>query len=109
MKTVRVDRAGGNFELAEQSVSEPARECVRIKVQACGVCRNDSLTKDGGIPGIVYPRAPGHEIVGVIDALGEGVDTWKPGDQVGVGWYGGHCRTCNSCRRTKVLYAKVSA
>jgi D-arabinose 1-dehydrogenase-like Zn-dependent alcohol dehydrogenase len=78
---------------------EPARGSVRIRVQACGICHSDVLTKEGGLPGIVYPRAPGHEIAGVIDAIGEGADPWKVGDRVGVGWHGGHCGKCESCRR----------
>jgi D-arabinose 1-dehydrogenase-like Zn-dependent alcohol dehydrogenase len=99
MKIVRVNHAGGSFELVEERMREPARGSVRIKVQACGVCHSDVLTKEGGIPGIVYPRAPGHEIAGVIDAIGEGADPWKIGDRVGVGWHGGHCGKCESCRR----------
>ncbi len=72
---------------------------MRIRIQACGVCHSDVLTKEGGIPGIVYPRAPGHEIAGVVDAIGEDADPWKAGDRVGVGWHGGHCGKCDSCRR----------
>ncbi|HEY2484563.1 MAG TPA: alcohol dehydrogenase, partial [Candidatus Binataceae bacterium] len=71
----------------------------RVKVQACGVCHSDSLTKQGLLPGIAYPRSPGHEIAGLIDALGPGTDPWRVGDRVGVGWYGGHCGKCESCRR----------
>jgi len=99
MKIVRVNRAGGSFELMEQPVSEPGRGSVRIRVQACGVCHSDVITKEGVIPGIVYPRAPGHEVAGVIDAVGEAADPWKVGDRVGVGWHGGHCGKCDSCRR----------
>ncbi len=99
MKIVRVNRAGGSFEVIDEPVSEPARGSVRIRIQACGVCHSDVLTKEGGIPGIVYPRAPGHEIAGVVDAIGEDADPWKAGDRVGVGWHGGHCGKCESCRR----------
>jgi D-arabinose 1-dehydrogenase-like Zn-dependent alcohol dehydrogenase len=99
MKTVRVNRAGGNFEVTEQEIGEPARGYVRVKVQACGICHSDAITKDGLFPGIVYPRSPGHEIAGVIDALGEDTDPWKVGDRVGIGWHGGHCGKCESCRR----------
>jgi propanol-preferring alcohol dehydrogenase len=70
-----------------------------VKVQACGVCHSDSLTKEGLWPGLVYPRSPGHEIMGVIDAVGEGTEPWKAGDRVGIGWHGGHCGRCESCRR----------
>lgn len=99
MKTVRVNRAGGSFELTEEQVREPASGSVRIRVQACGICHSDVFTKEGGFPGIVYPRSPGHEIAGVIDAIGGGDGTWRVGDRVGVGWHGGHCRQCEPCRR----------
>jgi D-arabinose 1-dehydrogenase-like Zn-dependent alcohol dehydrogenase len=99
MKKVRVKSAGGNFELIEERMRDPDAGCVRVKVQACGICHSDVLTKEGSWPGIVYPRSPGHEIAGVIDALGEGTDPWKVGDRVGIGWHGGHCGRCESCRR----------
>jgi D-arabinose 1-dehydrogenase-like Zn-dependent alcohol dehydrogenase len=99
MKIVRVSRAGGNFELSEEPTHEPPPGQVRIRIQACGVCHSDSLTKDGVFPGIVYPRSPGHEIAGVIDAVGTGGEPWKVGDRVGVGWHGGHDHTCEACRR----------
>ena len=99
MKKIRVNSPGASFEMVEEPMREPAPGLVRIRVQACGVCHSDSFTKEGGFPGIVYPRAPGHEIAGVIDAVGEGGDPWKVGDRVGVGWHGGHCGKCDSCRR----------
>ena len=99
MKKANVSAAGGRFELKEQPVPEPGRGFVRVKVHACGVCHSDALTKDGTWPGIVYPRSPGHEIAGVVDALGSGAAPWKIGDRVGVGWYGGHDGQCDSCRR----------
>ncbi|MBV8137661.1 MAG: alcohol dehydrogenase catalytic domain-containing protein [Deltaproteobacteria bacterium] len=99
MKKANVSSAGGRFELKEQPIPEPGRGCVRMKVQACGICHSDALTKDGTFPGILYPRSPGHEIAGLIDALGADTDPWKIGDQVGVGWHGGHCGRCDSCRR----------
>ncbi|MGB6563780.1 MAG: alcohol dehydrogenase [Candidatus Binataceae bacterium] len=99
MKKIQVKSAGGNFELVEEPIREPAARYVRVKVQACGVCHSDSVTKDGLFPGIVYPRSPGHEIMGVIDAVGEGTEPWKAGDRVGIGWHGGHCGRCESCRR----------
>jgi D-arabinose 1-dehydrogenase-like Zn-dependent alcohol dehydrogenase len=98
MKTIRVNRAGGDFELSEQEKREPAPGSVRIKVQACGICHSDMFTKEGGFPGLVYPRSPGHEISGVIDALGDSDGAWKVGDRVGVGWHGGHCGQCEPCR-----------
>ena len=99
MKKIQVNSAGGSFELIEERLREPAAGYVRVKVQACGVCHSDSLTKEGLWPGILYPRSPGHEIMGVIDAVGEGTEPWKAGDRVGIGWHGGHCRRCESCRR----------
>ena len=99
MKKLTVNKAGGGFELNDERIPDPGSGHARVKVQACGVCHSDSLTKDGGWPGIAYPRSPGHEIAGVIDALGPGTDPWKAGDRVGVGWYGGHCGKCESCRR----------
>jgi D-arabinose 1-dehydrogenase-like Zn-dependent alcohol dehydrogenase len=99
MKKVRVASAGRPFEVVDERNSEPAARQVRVKVQACGICHSDSLTKEGGWPGIAYPRSPGHEIAGIIDALGEGTDPWKVGDRVGIGWHGGHCGKCESCRR----------
>ncbi len=99
MKKIQVKSAGGSFKLVEEPMREPAARYVRVKVQACGVCHSDSVTKDGLFPGIVYPRSPGHEIMGVIDAVGEGTEPWKAGDRVGIGWHGGHCGRCESCRR----------
>jgi len=99
MKKVTVKSPGGRFELNDEQIREPASSYVRVKVQACGICHSDSLTKEGAFPGIAYPRSPGHEIAGVIDALGPGTDPWKVGDRVGVGWFGGHCGKCESCRR----------
>ena len=99
MKKMQVNSAGGAFELIEERLREPGVGHVRVKVQACGVCHSDSLTKEGLWPGLVYPRSPGHEIMGVIDAVGEGTEPWKAGDRVGIGWHGGHCGRCESCRR----------
>ena len=99
MKAVQVGKAGGNFELVERNIPEPARNQVRIKVEACGVCHSDMLVKEGYWPGLQYPRVPGHEIAGRIDAVGADVANWKPGQRVGVGWHGGHDFTCDACRR----------
>jgi D-arabinose 1-dehydrogenase-like Zn-dependent alcohol dehydrogenase len=99
MKKVRVNAAGGSFEMVDEPVRDPAPRTVRIKVQACGVCHSDSFTKEGAFPGIVYPRAPGHEVAGVIDAVGQDCDPWKVGDRAGVGWHGGNCGRCDPCRR----------
>jgi len=99
MKAVQVTKAGGDFELVERPIPEPERYQVRIKVEACGVCHSDVMVKDGLWPGLVYPRIPGHEIAGRIDSVGADVKVWKPGQRVGVGWHGGHCFTCDPCRR----------
>jgi D-arabinose 1-dehydrogenase-like Zn-dependent alcohol dehydrogenase len=99
MKAVQVPKPGGDFEIVEREIPKPEAEHVRVKVQACGICHSDMLTKDGLWPGIQYPRVPGHEIVGIVDELGEGVSTWKKGQRVGVGWHGGHDETCLYCRR----------
>jgi D-arabinose 1-dehydrogenase-like Zn-dependent alcohol dehydrogenase len=99
LRAVQVTSANGPFELVDRAIPDPPSRHVRIKVQACGVCHSDSFTKTGGIPGIQFPRVPGHEVVGIIDALGAEVPDWQPGQRVGVGWHGGHCGHCTSCRR----------
>jgi D-arabinose 1-dehydrogenase-like Zn-dependent alcohol dehydrogenase len=99
MRVVQVSRPNGPFEIVERQIPEPGAGSVRIKVQACGICHSDSVTKEGSLPGIQYPRVPGHEVVGVINALGAGVTGWAPGQRVGVGWHGGYCGRCDPCRR----------
>lgn len=99
MRVVQVKQPTGPFELVEREIPEPAAGQVRIKVEACGICHSDSLTKEGTFPGIQYPRVPGHEVAGLIDAVGEGVVGWTEGQRVGVGWHGGYCGHCEPCRR----------
>jgi D-arabinose 1-dehydrogenase-like Zn-dependent alcohol dehydrogenase len=99
MRVVQVSRAKGPLELVEREIPEPGAGAVRIKVQACGICHSDTVTKDGLFPGIQYPRVPGHEVIGVVDALGAGVRGWTAGQRVGVGWHGGNCGYCDNCRR----------
>ena len=99
MKAAQISKPGGDFEIVEREIPNPSAGEVRIKVQACGVCHSDVITKEGLLPGIAYPRVPGHEVVGVIDELGAGVTQWKKGQRVGVGWHGGQDGTCPSCRR----------
>ena len=99
MKAVQISKAGGEFEIVEREIPKPGPGHVRIKVQACGVCHSDVLTKEGAWPGIQYPRVPGHEVAGIIDELGPDVSGWKMGQRVGVGWHGGHDGTCLACRR----------
>ena len=99
MKVAQVSKPGADFKIVEREIPAPRAGQVRIKVQACGVCHSDSFTKEGSWPGLQYPRIPGHEVAGVIDALGAGVSDWKKGQRVGVGWHGGHDNTCLQCRR----------
>jgi D-arabinose 1-dehydrogenase-like Zn-dependent alcohol dehydrogenase len=99
MQAVQISKPGGNFEVVERPIPEPGRGQVRIKVEACGICHSDALVKEGQWPGIQYPRVPGHEIAGRIDAVGADVTLWKPGQRVGLGWHGSHCFQCDPCRR----------
>lgn len=99
MKAVQISKPGGNFEVVERPIPQPGRGQVRIKVEACGICHSDALVKEGHWPGIQYPRVPGHEIAGRVDEIGADVTLWAPGQRVGVGWHGGHCFQCDSCRR----------
>jgi D-arabinose 1-dehydrogenase-like Zn-dependent alcohol dehydrogenase len=104
MRAVQIARANGNFELVERDVPEPRAGEVRVRVQACGVCHSDAFTKEGLYPGIPYPIVPGHEIAGVIDAVGPNVpQQWAVGRRVGVGWFGGHCGYCEPCRRDDMM------
>jgi D-arabinose 1-dehydrogenase-like Zn-dependent alcohol dehydrogenase len=103
MRAVQVKEANGPFELVERDIPAPSAGKVLIKVQACGVCHSDAFTKLGAFPGIQYPRVPGHEVVGLVEKLGDGVANWRAGQRVGVGWYGGHCGHCASCRRGDFL------
>lgn len=108
MRVVQVTQPKSSFELKERDIPTPGPGTVRIKVQACGICHSDMYTKDGLWPGIQYPRIPGHEVAGVIDAVGSGVAGWQPGERVGVGWHGGHCGYCDSCRRGDFLTCAVA-
>jgi D-arabinose 1-dehydrogenase-like Zn-dependent alcohol dehydrogenase len=99
MRVVQVNQPNGPLELVEREIPDPAAGWVRIKVEACGICHSDSLTKEGSFPGIQYPRVPGHEVAGVIDEVGAGVVGWTVGQRVGVGWHGGYCGHCEACRR----------
>jgi D-arabinose 1-dehydrogenase-like Zn-dependent alcohol dehydrogenase len=112
MKAVQVGKPGGNFEIVERPTPQPGRGQVRIKVEACGICHSDVLVKEGLWPGIQYPRVPGHEIAGRIDAIGADVTLWQPGQRVGVGWHGGHCFQCDPCRRGDFIncrFEKITA
>jgi D-arabinose 1-dehydrogenase-like Zn-dependent alcohol dehydrogenase len=99
MNLAQISKAHGDFELVERDIPEPDAGQVRVKVEACGICHSDVLVKDGIWPGLQYPRIPGHEIAGRVDAVGANVTAWKQGQRVGVGWHGGHCFVCPQCRR----------
>src|SRR5882672_11050921 len=99
MRAVQVSRAKAPFEIVEREIPEPGPGSVRIKVQACGICHSDSITREGTFPLVQYPRVPGHEVVGIVDAVGSGASRWAPGQRVGVGWHGGNCGYCEACRR----------
>jgi len=99
MKAAQIPKAGADFQIVEREIPKPGAGQVLIKVQACGICHSDVLTKEGAWPGIQYPRVPGHEVAGIIDEVGAGVTEWKKGQRVGVGWHGGQDSTCLWCRR----------
>ena len=99
MKVAQISKPGADFQIVEREIPKPGAGEVLIKVQACGICHSDVLTKEGGWPGIQYPRVPGHEVAGIIDEVGAGVSEWKKGQRVGVGWHGGQDGTCLACRR----------
>ena len=103
IKAAQISKAGGDWEFVERDIPEPGSGQVRVKVEACGICHSDMLVKEGLWPGIQYPRVPGHEIAGRIDAIGSGVTEWKEGQRVGVGWHGGHDFVCDQCRRGDFL------
>jgi D-arabinose 1-dehydrogenase-like Zn-dependent alcohol dehydrogenase len=103
MKAVQIAAPGGKLELVDRAIPNPPANWVRIKVEACGVCHSDAMVQAGHWPGLQYPRVPGHDAAGVIDELGAGVTSWKKGQRVGVGWYGGHCGVCNPCRRGNLI------
>lgn len=107
MRAVQVSQPGGAFETVEREIPVPGPGFVRVRVEACGICHSDALTKEGQWPGIEYPRVPGHEIAGVVDAVGPDVPLWSRGDRVGIGWHGGHCGYCDSCRRGDFLTCRL--
>jgi len=108
MRAAQITRPKGPIEIVEREIPQPGAGWVRIKVEACGVCHSDAMTKEGLWPGIEYPRVPGHEIAGVIDAVGTTVVGWTLGQRVGVGWHGGHCGYCDSCRRGDFVTCQIA-
>src|SRR5436189_369411 len=108
MRVVQVPRAKRALEFGERDIPEPQAGWVRVKVDACGICHSDSVVKEGLFPGIQYPRVPGHEVIGVVDAVGSGVGQWKTGQRVGIGWHGGNCGYCDNCRRGEFFACQVA-
>ncbi len=109
MRVAQVPAPKQPFQIVERPVPEPGPGDVRVKVEACGICHSDMYTVDGLFPGIEYPRAPGHEVAGVVDALGAGTAGWSAGDRVGLGWHGGHCGWCDACRRGSFVMCSTAA
>lgn len=108
MRVAQIAAPKGKFEIVDRPIPEPSPGTVRIKVAACGICHSDVLVKEGLWPGIQYPRVPGHEITGTVDAIGSGVTRWKPGQRVGVGWNGGYCAQCDPCRRGNMFACETA-
>src|SRR5258706_10196064 len=108
MRAAQVTRPKGPFEIVQREIPQPGPGLVRIKVQACGIWHSYSLVKEGQWPGLTFPRVPGHEVVGIVDAVGEGVKEWRPGQRVGVGWHGGHCGHCDNCRHGDFFGCQVA-
>jgi D-arabinose 1-dehydrogenase-like Zn-dependent alcohol dehydrogenase len=108
MRAAQITRPGGPFEIVERDTPQPGAGMVRLKVQACGICHSDSVIKEGHWPGLQYPRVPGHEVVGIVDAVGAGVSQWKTGQRVGAGWHGGHCGHCDACRNGHFFACQVA-
>jgi D-arabinose 1-dehydrogenase-like Zn-dependent alcohol dehydrogenase len=103
MRVAQVPDPGAEFELVERELPDPGADEVRIAVEACGVCHSDSYTKEGDWDDIEYPRVPGHEVAGRIDATGADVDGWSRETRIGVGWHGYHCFACEACRRGEFI------
>jgi D-arabinose 1-dehydrogenase-like Zn-dependent alcohol dehydrogenase len=108
MRAVQVAAPRSPLELVHRDVPQPGPGLVRIRVEACGICHSDAFVKEGLFPGLQYPRVPGHEVAGVLDAIGPGVEGWTVGQRVGVGWYGGHCGYCDRCRRGDFLLCQTA-
>lgn len=99
MNAMQVPEPGADFEHVEKEIPSPSKDEVLIKVEACGICHSDAFVKEGAMPGIEYPRIPGHEVIGTVESTGSDVSNWEKGQRVGVGWHGGHCYTCEPCRK----------
>jgi len=98
--------APGNLRIVERPIPEPDKGQVLIRVEACGICHTDSLTVEGQFPGLSFPRVPGHEVAGRIEAVGSGASAWSAGQRVGVGFFGGYDGHCELCRRGDFINCK---
>ena len=103
MRAMTVPKPKARLERGEREIPTPGRYEVLIKVQACGVCHSDSVTVEGLFPGIQYPRVPGHEVIGRIEAVSADVEGWSTGTRAGVGWSPGYCGYCDHCRRNEAF------
>jgi alcohol dehydrogenase len=103
MQAVVVPAVNGKLQLVERDLPEPGPHEVRLAVEACGVCHSDAILIEGGMPGISYPRVPGHEVIGRVDRVGPDVQGWREGDRAGVGWNSGYCGYCARCRRNEMF------
>src|ERR1700741_621745 len=106
-RAAQVTSARGQLALVDRTLTDPAPGSVRVAVEACGICHSDAIFVDGQWPGLQFPLTPGHEIAGHIDAIGEGMQGWREGERVAIGWSGGHCGHCRSCRRGEFVHCEV--
>jgi alcohol dehydrogenase len=106
-RAAQVTSPRGQLGLIHRTLTDPAPGTVRVAVEACGICRTDSILVDDQLPGLQFPVTPGHEIAGRIDALGEGVQGWREGERVAIGWSGGYCGQCRSCRRGEFVHCAL--
>jgi alcohol dehydrogenase len=106
-RAAQVTSPGGELALVDRPLENPGPGTVRVAVQACGICHSDSMFVDDLWPGVRFPVTPGHEIAGRIDAVGDGVQGWSEGDRVAIGWSGGYCGHCRSCRRGESVHCEA--
>jgi alcohol dehydrogenase len=106
-RAAEVPSPGAPLAVIDRALAEPGPGAVRVAVEACGICHSDSMFVDNQWPGVQFPVTPGHEIAGHIDALGDGVEDWLEGDRVAIGWSGGYCGHCRSCRRGDFVHCEA--
>jgi D-arabinose 1-dehydrogenase-like Zn-dependent alcohol dehydrogenase len=109
MLVAQLSKAGSPFELVQRPIPEPGPGQVLIKVEACGVCHSDQIFKEGHWPGMKFPFVPGHEVAGRVEKIGPGINLFKPGQRVGVGWNGGYCSHCEPCREGEFPFCTTGA